>query len=420
MRKISSLLVILALVLTGQSSASANSVVPTTVRVVSAEGLPVSGATIAVTGIPQAAQVTNAAGETLWSLNGGSTYWVTLDVRPTSNWTSPRNVFQVPISVTAGNGSQHVVKLPRVVNASLKLSDGEGFEAKILANLQPVRYFDVVLEVNGTPFSSRRQYGGWAPHLLEVVDTPSGKAVTVSFFEPAKLLRQDSSDVDGDLIPDIVFQFPTLSGPSNLTLLSRTLSTSPERPSLAGVTWVQATLHNEGVRLALMQGSKDISSTTPNGTFGFWSSPDVGDALVGRISGMKRASLNFSLLGPFNKPQSAVFDYSVNGVSLGVSSRLDFTIQAVFCIKRSSGATKSHATLGACPNGWLLVEPLQKLSEKGYASCAALNKALPWGVRRNNAVNVGKRLTFQPLLQARGYEKNRHLDADRDGIACER
>ena len=55
-----------------------------------------------------------------------------------------------------------------------------------------------------------------------------------------------------------------------------------------------------------------------------------------------------------------------------------------------------------------------------FASCAALDTRYPFGVERPGAVNRGARMHGTPRIDAATYARNARLDADHDGIACER
>lgn len=60
-----------------------------------------------------------------------------------------------------------------------------------------------------------------------------------------------------------------------------------------------------------------------------------------------------------------------------------------------------------------------------YKNCAQLTKKYPHGVKRDARTldrSAGKVKRVQPraVVNAAVYKANTHLDADRDGIACER
>jgi hypothetical protein len=63
------------------------------------------------------------------------------------------------------------------------------------------------------------------------------------------------------------------------------------------------------------------------------------------------------------------------------------------------------------------------LAQTRYSNCAALNRVYPQGVGRPGAVdktspNRSRVIGFTVNLAV--YNRNRHLDRDGDGIACER
>lgn len=56
-----------------------------------------------------------------------------------------------------------------------------------------------------------------------------------------------------------------------------------------------------------------------------------------------------------------------------------------------------------------------------YRNCSALNRDYPGGVSRAfDSANKGARTRQVPFLDARLFDANKRLDADRDGIVCER
>ena len=56
-----------------------------------------------------------------------------------------------------------------------------------------------------------------------------------------------------------------------------------------------------------------------------------------------------------------------------------------------------------------------------YKNCSALNKKFSGGIRKTSSTrNKGSALRVTPYTSLAGYNKNKHLDRDKDGIACEK
>jgi hypothetical protein len=56
-----------------------------------------------------------------------------------------------------------------------------------------------------------------------------------------------------------------------------------------------------------------------------------------------------------------------------------------------------------------------------YKNCSALNKKFSGGIRKTSSTrNKGSALRVTPYTSWAGYNKNKHLDRDKDGIACEK
>ena len=66
------------------------------------------------------------------------------------------------------------------------------------------------------------------------------------------------------------------------------------------------------------------------------------------------------------------------------------------------------------------------IPEKKFKNCAALNKKYPGGVaEKATSVNKNKAGMLQkskkaPKISSKIYKKNKGLDRDKDGIACEK
>lgn len=70
----------------------------------------------------------------------------------------------------------------------------------------------------------------------------------------------------------------------------------------------------------------------------------------------------------------------------------------------------------------LVLSPIQMASATPtkFASCSVMNRYFPGGVTTPGAVNGGKQMKKLPFPSRSIYLKNRALDTDRDGIACEK
>lgn len=404
------------------SPVAANSVVQTTVKILSHEGAPVQGARISINGIPQVPQSTNASGETRWTLAPSATYSMTVQTKATMSRFTPTSSFFVSVFVPVTGQSEHVIRLPKVIKGLLSLSDSQGFESNLLPVSYSWAFTSVTLEVNGKALVTDSERGGELPSVLEVTPRGIEKVAEFSYFEPSKLTRPSPTDLDGDLIPDHVLKLSTPYGSTEVPLASKTFLENPPSLPVANLTWVKATPDNEGVSLSLMQGDREVTSQFPNGVFSVHlAGPYVRPSQNSYVPGvnLSGARARFASAGR-EYALSIVFGYSVNGVSLGISSVLDLNIRFISCMENKTGFTKASATLGSCPTGWTSLETLRKLSDKRFSSCAQLNRILVGGVGRSNAVNFGKRAFKGWLTDNSRYAKNRHLDTDRDGIACER
>ena len=68
----------------------------------------------------------------------------------------------------------------------------------------------------------------------------------------------------------------------------------------------------------------------------------------------------------------------------------------------------------------LTASPSADAAPRAYKTCAQLNSAFKYGVSaKSKPVNKGAQAIFNPAVNAAVYNKNKKLDTDRDGIACE-
>lgn len=88
---------------------------------------------------------------------------------------------------------------------------------------------------------------------------------------------------------------------------------------------------------------------------------------------------------------------------------------------------KPRATAPAKPKRVAPAKP-KAATPVRYKNCAALTKMYKSGVARPGGVDralkggrlVAKKKPARPMISKSIYDMNRHLDADRDGVACER
>lgn len=66
-------------------------------------------------------------------------------------------------------------------------------------------------------------------------------------------------------------------------------------------------------------------------------------------------------------------------------------------------------------------ERLREASERKYKNCAELNKVFSGGIAKSAGTrNKGKATKSVPYVSAKGYNLNKSLDRDKDGLVCER
>lgn len=419
MKKLALLLIaVLAISSNISIGAQANTISTTTVRLLTHEGTPVSGARISIIGLPQTPQQTTDTGATQWSVASGATYSFNVQYRPSDSRLLSTNSFEVRLFVS-GQNSEQILKLPKLVTVKFPLQDAMTYGS----NLLPIQWkwsFQTSIEINGVP--QQVDFGFRLPSMLQITDGPNGKIANLQYFQPTKLQKAEPSDIDNDLIPDNAFAISSPFGSVTYVIPSGRAESNPPSLSLSQSHWVKAVPDNEGVTLSLMLGDKDVTAEFPAGIFLAQEvGPELGSRWAGSSNGLSvkgaRASYQW---GPSGSPQDYVFSLSVNQISLGFSSVMNLQIKSAICFDSSKGYIKQFRTLGACPNGWVSTASVRKLSEKKYSSCAALNKVLVGGVGRPSATNFGKRAFKGWLPHNAGYLKNKHLDSDKDGIACEK
>lgn len=417
MKKIVLLLAALLALLSPTSiPAQGNTVSMTSIKLLKHDGSPLQGARVAATGVPQVPQVSNETGATQWNVASGVTYSFNVQFKLSPSSFSTTHSFDVRLFIS-GATSEQTIRLPKLITSRLPLKGADEYGSDLF-DVRWQWFFPTSIEVNGK--SQLVDYGFGAPNVLQISSEAGGKFAILQYFEPTRLRVAESSDLDGDLIPDNAFAIVTPYSSVTYVLPSKTMESSPPSISLAQVPWVKAVPKNEGIDLALMLGSEDVTSTFPDGTFAVHQpAPTLfrgGQASGLRVNGAK-AEYQW---GPTGGVQSVIFTYSVNQVMLGLSSQINFEIKPAICWDNAKGSIRQFRTLGDCPTGWVSTASVRKLSEKKHSTCSALNKVLVGGVGRTDAFNIGKRAFKGWLAHNAGYLKNKHLDADRDGIACER
>jgi hypothetical protein len=419
LKKLSLLLIaVLAISTPFSMGAQANTIASTTVRILAHDGTAITGARVSLIGLPQAPQLSTDTGATQWNVASGATYSFNVQYRPSESKFLSTNSFEVRLFVSSQT-SEQILKLPKLLTVKFPLKDATNYGSNLL-QIQWKRSFQPSVEINGVP--QQPDFGFRLPSTLEITDTANGKVATLQYFQPAKLRKAAESDVDNDLIPDNEFAVASTFGSINYVIPSGSVESNPPSLSLNQSHWVRAVPDNEGVTLSLMLGDKDVTANFPEGVFRAQEvGPDLGSVWAGSTNGLSvsgsRATYQWGSNGSL---QDFVFSFQINQISLGFSSVMNLQIKSAICWDNSKGSIKQFRTLGTCPNGWVSTATVRKLSEKKYLSCAALNKILVGGVGRSSATNFGKRAFKGWLSHDAGYLKNKHLDTDKDGIACEK
>jgi hypothetical protein len=379
-----------------------------TIRVLQSDKTPQSGVLVSAQGIAQPSKRTNTSGETVWKVQPGSQSFQIQFPIEDDPWV-PTISFTVNLVIQGLSGEIQTIELPERVKAIIPVSDATKIGTSFYATWEYNSATQIL--VNGLP---RTVYVSDMPSVVRMFDGVDGKAIEVGYSKKIKLSGPNSSDVDGDLIPDIKMSIATQFGKVSHTIMS-SLGAKPQSPiSLAQVPWVDVKVKNEEMYLSVMLQGKDITDELAGGTF-FARTPDSlgpNATIKGRTALYPWGNKSFELNNHFY--------FSINNTVLAISDEIRVQTRKAICSNNEKGWTGAFQTLGACPPGWTLTATLKKLSEKKYSSCSALNKVLVGGVAKPNALNLGKRAFKGWLTHNPGYLANRHLDSDRDGIACER
>ncbi len=417
MRKLALFVAIVVAVLSpGGIPAQGNTMMPTSIKLLQHDGSPLKGARVSAAGVPQVPQMSNASGVTVWNVASGSTYSFNVQFKVSPSSFSITQSFDVRLFVP-GNTPEQTIRLPKLVTSKLPLESADDYGSNLL-DVRWKWFFPTSIEVNGKP--QPLDFGLGAANVLQISGTRGNKVATLQYFEPSPLRAAATSDIDGDLIPDNAFAIVSPYSSETYVLPSKSMESNPPRISLTKVPWVRAVTQNDGIDLSLMLGAEDITSKFPDGVFrAHEPSPELSWGWFGgglKIVGGKAEYQWEQSAGA----QSYVFSYSVNQVTIGISSVVEVEVMSAICWDNKKGLIKQFRTLGDCPSGWTTTASVRKLSEARYKSCTELNRVLVGGVGRTNAVNFGKRSFRGFLAHNPGYLKNKHLDTDRDGIACER
>lgn len=101
----------------------------------------------------------------------------------------------------------------------------------------------------------------------------------------------------------------------------------------------------------------------------------------------------------------------------------DSAVRAIDRLAEGSVKTSFRSRLVTVKNRYdaAVLAAKRTLANTRYASCSSMNRHFPGGIARvSKFKNLGSRINFQPFVLASGYDRNKGLDRDRDGIVCER
>lgn len=406
--------VLVAALVAGASSgysANANEARDITIVILDSNERPIGSAIVEPVGIPQPAQSSNQDGATTWKLNPNSHRFKVSLLSSPSPWIRPSStMFSIPVQAAGTN--VFTVQLPKLVNARIVLSDAASFGGTYI----PVVWggsSTIRVLVNGLVESTSIST---TPNRLFIEEVAGSKFARIAYFENPKLGRQNFTDKDGDLIPDVSFSIQTRFGSVRHEILSSEAESSKSTLSVSQVPYIQKTVKGSTIELAVYEGLQEVTSLFPGWSF---LPSEIGEGVaVGTFVRGQTVRLNYSLLP---RDRKVMFSFRSNSYVALAEDPWDIPIVSVECRSIGTGVLKTFETLGECPQpGWRTLKDALQLAEKRYASCSALNKALPGGVARPKAVNKGMRAIRPPITSTAGYGLNRHLDADKDGIACER
>lgn len=382
-----------------------------TIVILDSNQRPIASAMVEPVGIPQPAQSSRQDGSTAWKLTPNSHRFKVSLLSSLSPWIRATDaLFSIPIQ--SGGPSVFTVQLPKLINARIPISEGASFGGTYV----PITWGGsraIQIVVNGQVESTSVNT---IPSRLFIEETAGSKFARISYFENPKLGRQNFTDKDGDLIPDVSFSIQTRFGSVRHEILSSEAESSKSTLSVSQVPYIQKTVKGSTLELAVYEGTQEVTSLFPGWSF---LPLEIGEGVaVGTFVRGQTVQLNYSFLPHDRK---VLFSFRSNSFTALAEEVWEIPIVSVECQSIGSGMLKTFETLGECPQlGWRTLKDALQLAEKRYTSCLGMNKALPGGIARPKAVNKGKRMTRTPLTSSTGYGLNRHLDADKDGIACER
>ncbi len=405
--------VLVAALVAGATSgiaANANETRDITIVILDSNQRPIPSALVEPVGIPQPAQSSSEGGATTWKLTPNSHRFKVSLASPLSPWIRASDaLFSVPVQ--SGGPNTITVQLPKLVNARIPISDGSSFGGTFV----PITWGgsrSIQVLVNGQVESTSVNS---IPGRLFIEESAGSKFARIAFFENPKLGRQNFTDKDGDLVPDVSFSIQTRFGSLRHEILSTEAESSRTTLSVSQVPYIRKTVKGSTIELAVYEGTQEVTSLFPAWSF---LPLEIGDGVaVGTFVRGQTAELNYSFLP---RDRKVMFSFRSNSFVPLAEEAWDIPIVSVQCQSIGSGALKTFETLGECPRGWRPLQDALQLAGKRYTSCLGMNKVLPGGIARPKAVNKGKRMTRTPLTSASGYSLNRQLDVDKDGIACER
>jgi hypothetical protein len=367
-------------------------------------------AVVTPTGIPQPSQRPNQKGETVWKLQAG-TQSFKVEFLAGSNPGTPSTSYAVSIGIRGVVGEEHTIELPEIIETLVPVSESSNIGESYWVTWESGWRSSRIL-VDG---AHQTVSATALPQILSLNQIDGKNFFKVAYTKPLKLSRADSQDLDGDLYPDFQLSISTRFGKAVQPILTSAGNGNQSAISLADVPWVDVKAMNEGLYLSVLYRGADITEELASGTFAS-RAPEMSERFLfikGRNTEYQFRAKPYDLEG-----HQIVF--SINNTTLALSKPLSLKTQNVICADNSKGWIRQFQTLGACPEGWTLTATLRAMSEKKYSNCASINKFLPGGIAKSGALNTGKKVFRSPLSHNPGYIKNKHLDTDKDGIACER
>lgn len=367
---------------------------------------PNTAAVIAPTGIAQPSQSVNSNGETKWKLHSGTQSFNVQFKADSNPWTQTTS-YLVSLGIKGDAGEVHTIDLPEIVRTLVPVSESENIGHSFKVTWMHASR-NSQLMVDGVP---KMVWGTMLPEVVSIIKIEDKSYIEVAYSKPSALSGPNPADVDGDSFPDLELSIASRFGKVSHRIVTSLGNSNQSEISLAEVPWVDFKVNNENLYLSVMYKGQDITEELSSGAFGSFGGR--GFSNKGRFAEYQFVAKPYAIEGQ-------LITFSINNVTLATSKPVNLKTKNVICAENSKGWTRQFQTLGKCPKEWTLTATLRKLSEKKYANCAAVNRFVPGGIARSGATNKGKRAFRTPLFHNAGYANNKHLDADRDGIACER